>query len=179
MKFIQNLKALQIQHNRQILQQHHISTTEWYKTQSKFLQAYTIKKLWKRKCNTLFAAVKTTVEKHRNFRAKKSQQIRQWGYNINEMSLKLISSKTRTYLPQSTRWKQILLKKLTQGNKPKWRPEINKFKPSLHSSSFLSRNAWPENQAILKNRVGGAFDRKIVKRVNQQNEAKQIKNKCW
>ena len=32
-----------------------------------------------------------------------------------------------------------------------------------------------KNQAILKNRVGGAFDRKIVKRVNQQNEAKQKK----
>ena len=73
-KFMQNLKALQILHNRQILQQYRASTTERYKTQSEVVQAYTMKKL---KCNTLLAEVKTTVEKQRNFRAEKSQQIKQ------------------------------------------------------------------------------------------------------
>lgn len=31
---------------------------------------------------------------------------------------------------------------------------------------------------LKETRGGGTFDRKIVKRVSQQNEAKQIKNKC-
>ena len=93
------------------------------------------------------------------------------------MSLKLESSKTWTYLPQSIRWKQILVKKLAQGNKPKWRPAI------IHTQSplkyvLVTKRVTKKIGQFKETRGGGTFDRKIVKRVSQQNEAKQIKNKC-
>ena len=63
------------------------------------------------------------------------------------MSLKLVSSKTWAYLPQSIRWKQILVKKLAQGNKPKWRPAIIQTQSPL-KCVFVTKRVTEKNWAI-------------------------------